>query len=984
MSIQPFPLFKGPSDPAKLREYLNQIITDLNQLTGLNPDIGNLVVDTLTGVVYTDTNPLDSGLLVPLYASVAVGNTLVETDAAAAAAGVPLVIDAPVTLTQNTTLTAAEVFYKPTGNITLGNFNLIHPPKIYADPYSFIFTQQTSGGQVYFTAQTIVSPCWWGADPTGNTNAAAELLTRKAFQWAEISIDTNGSNTQIFGSTVFGPAGHYILDAGATVLFRNSHHVAAPRTFRMDFDPATVPSTPNPIIALYGGGNPNTGGVNGQKNPSWNATTNPSFPAAAKNCNFVGAFDPTKICNGNVWTGWDIVHNITGASFLGTNKFLIGLYIFAGFNLYIADTNFIGLPNDGLSLWGASGMLYNVECSLNGLYGGTGTGGVPNTDSTRNGCTFAGWFDVLTPAQTTDQLHVINCRFKANAGTGLAPGGCSNDTLIDGCTTIGNGNICYEFVLFKGEDLTGYQNSITVAAGDLIYVNLTTGEPPNLGGNVWQCTIGGTTSSSGTGPSGSYNSTVTDGTATFLNVGSMQANGLIPATYSIANTVDEGAVPATLMVPWLGSISTLRTQGNGVTTGTHIAMNAGNEKRLSIKNVLARDFGFVGSTSPVTSIISNNGGTVEIDGYELHNCYGASGGGMVNINLGSCTYWPNAGATPYQGTGANNKPRLRIRNLRFNNPTMAATSAGLIDIRGNEFSYDIDTVTSNAIANGYLIFIDHAATVASALQYGRISNCESGGTPGPAIVLSWTTGTGSSIINGIDFQSNRLFNCGSGYTFASSGGAVQLQAGSAATIPGTIRFTAGNIFSYAGPPAHPLTTVNINNNSMLLIAKGNRMAEGAYYPFGTTTKQITASAAFYQIDANDNGLAGDKVTYGTAIPTTGTYQLADMARQLNPTASNPDYWRCTNPGSFTGAMTGCSVTITNGSQTGTYTLGVGGIQPLPGEWIQFASGPTGAYQVSYANNGNIGLVAAANASTSGAVAVSYYTAAVFKAVNLAA
>lgn len=969
MTIQPFPLFTGPSDPALLRKYLNQLITYLNELVGTNPDLGGLIVDTLTGVVYTDTNPADEGLLVPLYASLAVGNTLEETDAAAVAAGVPLVIDVGYALTENYTITAAQVFFRPTGVLTLGDFNLVLPVATYADPYSKIFVQIPNGGVATFAGRMLDSPCWWGADPTGNMNAGVELATREAFQFAEIALDTNGG-------VVFGPPGHYILDAGATVLFRNSHHVANPRTFRLDFDPATVPAVANPIIALFGGGNPNTRQSSGQKLPGWTAGTN----AAATNCSFLGAYDPAKVLNGNVWTGWDIIHDPTGQAFLGNNKFLIGLYIFGGFNLYIADSNFIGLPCDGLNIWGGGGTLYNIECSLNGFYGGANFA----NGTTRNGCTISGWFDVRTPYLTTDTIRVLDSRFKANAGTGLAPGGCSADTLIDGCSTIGNGNIAYELILFDGEDLTQYQNIITVAVGDNIYTVRTTGEPPNLGGSVWQCSIAGTTSSSGTGPVGALGAAVADGTATFVNIGSMPANGRIPALYSLANTVDEGSIPASVNVPWLGGIAVPAfIQGNGVSTGTHIAMNAGNEKRLSIKNVLGRNFGYVGNTSPICSIISNNGGEVEIDGYELDNCYGSVGGGMVALNLGSCPYWPNLGATPYQGKASNNKPRVRIRNVRFNNPTMAATAAGLIDLRGNLFAYDIDGVISNAIANGFLIFIDHAKTVASTLQYGRISNCECGGTPGPAIVLNWATGTGSSVTNGIDLQGNRLFNCGASYTFGSSGGAVQIQAGAAATIAATIRLTAGNIFSYAGPPIHPITTNNINNNSMLLVARGNRMAEGAYYPFGTSVKQITASAAFYKIDANDNGLAGDSVTYGTAVPTTGTYQLADMARNLTPSASNPDYWRCTNPGSLTGAMNACSVTIANGAQTGTYTLGGGGVPPLPGEWVTFASGPTGSNQVAYANNGNIGFVAAVNNSAA-SVLLSYYTVVVFKAVNLAA
>jgi len=895
--------------------------------------------------------------------------TLSACDAAASTAGGTVVVDSNITLSTSVTIASKSVRFMG-GQITLGSYALSMPTDTQADSYAWIFVQSSSGGQTTFQGQTLVYANWWGADPTGN--AGNELQTYNAFQWAELAVDGQP------GSIVSYAPGHYVLNAANAVFFRNSHHIAQPGTVRIDCDPTTVTNAGFPNNAIFQVGNPNTRSNNGQRNSSFIAY--PTSSAACANCDFVGAYATTSVSTGLRWIGIDIIHDPTPQSgtFLGTGKFCFGLYANACFNILVKDSWFVGMANDGLVLWGCSGIVENCHFWFNGFYGGTAS-----QSASRNGSTFSGWMDLLTPGFNTDRIRYVNCTAHGNANSGLAPGGCSNDTQVQGCTTCGNATIAYEFILYEGEDIKQWYPSAAVSTYDLMYVPgaaSVSGSPPNLGGFVFQCTTAGMTSSAGTGPSGTVGQTgITDNTVIWQCIGTMPPNGRVPATYAIMNTVDDGAIPTSLEVPYLGQISCpTKFTGNGVNGQCHFVINAGNEKHFVMENVVARNFGYSTSTSTVAQINSNDGGSVYINGYEQDNCYYSSSAvGPLYMNLNAQTYW--GGQT--QNRSANNQARVTTRNLRFRNPTNEASWTGFVQISGNLASYDIDGVDADSSSIYYIVIIDHSNTASAALERGRIANLNSNGCFEQAIRLLWTNG--GTVSDGIDIEDCRAFNCTANSTLASpTTGFLTLDGPSGgASVPMALRLR-GNKVSYAGGASYPLGTDNINNNSIDLYARGNQfMTPGngqGWVLLGSLSHPLTASVSvFTNIDADDNGLPGEKLGRSSATPTTGTWNAGDRNWRYSPSTSGTVCDVCTTSGSLTGQMSGCAVTIGNGLQTGTYT----GTPPMPGEFINFASGPTGSYRIVYAFNGSIAFTTAANAAAS-AVSVSYNSSAAFTGLVL--
>lgn len=295
----------------------------------------------------------------------------------------------------------------------------------------------------------------------------------------------------------------------------------------------------------------------------------------------------------------------------------------------------------------------------------------------------------------------------------------------------------------------------------------------------------------------------------------------------------------------------------------------------------------------------------------------------------------------------------------------------------------MDGVISDALltgTNGGFLRIEHAYSAASVLDYGRIANCECAGTNYYTLLLSWENGSGSSVTNGIDIENNRLFNSGSTGTFGTPGPATLLIQGSSSevTVPAAIRLT-GNKFSYGGVVAYPVGTNDINTGLMSLSAYNNRLNEGAYFLTGfggvgtmpNFENPLTGTSTFYMIQQENNGLPGDSVVlsgFSSGVsnpPGAGTWQYGDRNKRITPLASTSpptyiSYDECIAPGTYSGQMTGCAINIGSLAQVGTYT----GTPPLPGEWITITD-ISGAYQIVYANNGNIGLQPFTAAGTSG-------------------
>lgn len=903
---------------------------------------GALQADTTSGIVY---QVQANGSLKALYGSLAAATLaaspiLQTVDVAAAASGVPLVIDAPYAMTAAYVVTTSVVFLRPQGQISLTTspYNLTLPTATYGDPYTHAFVQSGVGngstaGQVYFAGQTVVSPCWWGADPTGNTNGAAETATQKAFLAAEIAVDGNEDCAHItsnpnYGSIVSPPPGHYILDVSQpnAWIFRNSHHIARPGTVRLDFDPTTVVVRSDDNIGLAGLGNPNN-----------NLRSFQSVTSITGQSTF-GARSAASCPVGLIWYGIDMVHAPTN-TFLGTNKFLSGLWWNGCQGGVVEDSNFIGMPNDGVAAYFGSVKAINCKAWMNGFYGGSSLG-----DSTRNGLSLQGWFDIATPSLTSWGNAAINCDVRCNANTGVL-GGVSQDFKTIGGVNEGNST---GIEVQAPTTLTAWTQGATVVGGgstpSVLYVPGTSpsNSPVGLGGSIYLYTTSGTTNSTGTGPTGT-GSGIADGSAVCEFIGYMPENGKIPASTMISDQLLEGTLPTSLDCPWLGIVACpVSIYAGAPLVGVCGFTINENEMSLRVRNVKVRNFGFNSLSNP-GAVQTNNGGNIDIDGVEFENCVGSSGGGVgvLRMYIGNSAF----------GTGPNNTVRLSLKNIRFTGCTLLSTStgAGELFIQGNLNSYDIDKVTSDS-TNSNFMYVEHCSatppTSGYVLEYGRIANCYCNGAEFQGLVLSFSHNF--TVSNSVTIEGNRLFNMNSGgsQTYYSP---IYLAGNSAMTATAGKFVFRNNQFSYGAKTDYP---IHIDNTffiaaSLSIDAHNNLFEEGQWklaYAGGSPAI-INSLTPFLGVNIANNGIAGDKETNGTATPTTGTWSQGDKQWRTNCAASGTVLDATTTKGTLTGPMSGCSGTGTSGTATIVYT----GTPPNAGEYVTFASSATGTYRILNVN-----------------------------------
>lgn len=904
-------------------------------------------------------------------------NPLTAADSAAALLGWTLVVDTPCNAPSgNTVLSSASMRFAGAGAITLGNGNLtIAAPIAYArfaDPYAQIF-KQTGSGQVYFTTSGgIYSPVWFGANWQGSTTFANEKATTNAFLALALAAE-NAAGPWV----CMPPPGTYVFAIGtnqtnngtwlAPVITHLMRMIAqSPRTVRFDWDDTSIPLTSSSgytLAALFAVGVASTRTTWAHANSSWIGGSGATFV-------FAGAKNPAQVERGFAWINVDIIHDPTprNSSYLPANCGMIPLYRQFTVDCIVASSAFSGAPRDNFNLTvGGRCIIDNVDCVVSGFYGDNGVDGA----TTRNGATVAGWWDLLTPSLSANQIVVRHSRFKANADSGLAWGGCCANYIIDGCSSDANGGTAYEQILAGGEPVTQWQGGIGIPTGYCTYA----------AGLVFQATTGGTTS--GSLPAAMSGATVgetgiTDNTITWQCIGSMPANGLIPASFNLINCTDDGAIPATIDVPWLGTINTMtHIGGNGIQGEAHFVFHSANEPYWSVKNVVARNFGYSGAGSAVASMVANNGGTAVIDGYEQVDCYYSStSNAALYIECGDQGSW----GTAFFGTQTNNAARAFVRNSRLRNPTFGGVNTTGLMLRGNWNSIDISGCDFDQFAvAGYHIIIENAWSAVSSTESIRIRGGRFMGSQTAAITMTLNTAGTSSVANGIDIEDNEFYNVGIAGTLASPGNGCLIFGGGSGTFskPTSLRFNRNKI-TFGGVAYYAVSSDGGSTQAATrVIAHGNVLGETFYWPQGSSYGGLIANGTWFDVDCGDNHWPRQRRSYGTATPTAGTWYAGDQQWRSNPAASGTVLDACTNSATLTGPMSGFAATFSNGSQTGTYT----GTPPAAGEYVQFASGPTGTYQVVYAFLGAIGLNLAVNAAAA-AVSLSYYTSATFKQLTL--
>lgn len=936
------------------------------------PSLATLIAEmpNVTGLEFPTSN----------YQTVALPATpLTAADAAAFAAGGILVVNSHETLIAAVVLTSKAARYRG-GLITTAGFTLSHPALIDAPQGIQIFDQTAVGGvrgQVTFTGRTKVDYTWWGANNTGSTNGAVELASRLACQDAELAIDGN------WGSIVDSAPGTYVLDVGFSVFFRNSHHISRPGTVRFDFDPATV------LVEGSGDGVGIFCTCDGSPAAQLSAGARlAGHPALGGGVNsFIYSRDPTTCPVGLIWIGVDIVHDYTPqlsggvATFLGADKYLFGLQFQCVQGGMVMDSLFFGMPNDGLNVPAGTNKIVNVRAWANGYYGGAA-----NNDSTRNNLTITGNWDITTKSLTSCGNLVLGCDIRAAANSGIA-GGLDADFKIAGGVSIGNAT-GIEGTGQSAVNVTQWMTGVAIAQYGVLYVPGTSPakSPVGLGGELYYYTAPGTTGA--TPPVGTtLGANIADGTATCQFIGYMPEDGRVPSKTMISDYVLEGTRPTTLNVPYIGIVAVPASlYGSTDLTGVGaLTWNGGNEGTIRIVNVKCRNWGFNDVSASVFNIKQQNGGVVYIAGLEMENCIGLSTGGgtgLVELQLGTAAF----------GTTENTKVRITISGLRsIGSLGLNGSTLAVLYITGNINYYDIAGVESDG-SNGNLIMIVHntSAVAGYALESGRIANCYTALQEECGIRLQFLNNFAWT--NPITLENNRLFgvNASSGVTYFT---ALYINAPNALTAASGKIVLRGNQFGYGALTDYPiLVDANIPAGSLKMDAHYNLMEEGPWklrFSGNPPALMNTASAAaFSTINANDNGLPGQKNTGGTATPAAGTWSWGDKQTRNQPTAAGVDYERCTtNPGAtITGLMNACTGTGVNGTNTVTIALGGGGVLPSAGEYVSFGAGPIGIYRLLNVNPTTLVATLGSNLNNTltAGTAIVYSTAVTFKGVSLAA
>lgn len=933
-----------------------------------------LAADQTTGIVY---QTLANGALKALYASIAAATLAASpiyqtADVAAAAAGVPLVIDAPVSLTGNYTITAGTVMYKGVGKIATASFNLIHPNNIISQTDYDVIFDQSGGGQVYFTSPTVGNPIWWGAKFNGSTNSQDQITTRIAFQAMELGMDTNGLGAQVYGGVVSIPPGTYRHNMATACGHRNTHHVAKPGTVRMDWDKATigVGQGSGSAIGIFTLGQPLATAQSASNcmltacNPG-NGPNSLVGTLHGQNA-FIGYRDPATCYTGLVWYGIDFANgDFQSTTFLGSGKVMHCLQLTGLYRGYVSHCRFIGAPNDGLNVFRGTVDYTSCYFGCNGYYGGASVG-----DSSRNGLSCGGGvLDLVSPWLTTSGNQIVGCTFEANQ-TSAFVGGLDDNLKAIGNTFTGGNGIEGSY----GEPQGGF-NFITqrvsgkvVIQYDILYT---------AAGKVYQYTAGGTTS--GADPTGTGTG-ITDGSATCQFAGTMPANGRVPGTVVISDITFDGTHLSQITVPWLGQVDVPANLVAGARCQTALTWEGDNESTIRLRNAKFRNVGLTSGTNSPIEIATNNGGFVDISGLEFEACQVPTGGGYAPLLISLGQLGGTFGTTP------NTAARLSIDGFKVRNLTGTASN-GLVTVFGNLNSYSIKGIEydgTGTVPN--VAYVEHAFTAASTLEYGYIGNCLSVGNS--AAVIQLATKNALSVTGAISVNDVRAYNANSAGTTPAGGFITGTDGGGHAN---NMRLHVTNCeASWGGLTTFPIQVSNTFTGTLpKLFAHDNRfnVSSGAYLLSFNGNNSLGVSvtnnvALWGSVNSNDNGLPGEVRTRIHSTPTTGTWSQSDRAEEIGAAASGVSYYECTTQGQFSGVMSGATGTFAISVATVPYTATT---PPSLGDYVN-ATGPTnGPFQVINVNTGALTMVLrpTPNNNSSGAVSLSYSNP-VFKTVSLSA
>lgn len=841
---------------------------------------------------------------VPLSLFGGAANPLASANTAAGASGI-IYLDIDVALGADTTLTA-KLMGKG-GVITLGSHNLTCNNAVICEiPYMRMFNQAGTGIVSLGKLQDVWTN-WWGADPTNNTNSAAQILTRQAFQAAVLSLDALGQ-AGTGAASYWSAAGIYRLDVSIPVAWRHGGFKAVPRTVRIDFDPLTVPSSPtNPVgvvllsNCIFGTGDPTTIDVAS------------GFPyRAGQTTLLTGTTAPIGTFTGPAnlvwWDGVDIIsYNTT--TLTGT-KSLSGIYFqFAQPGSYVRNSRFIGMPNDGCHARFSNGCLFeNLICWLNGFYGPA---------NTNNGLSISGFWDITVPTQTSRGHIVSKCDLRYNKDEGLEFG-MSAQTIISNCVIEGN----------QDKQMEG---DTAVATPICVWLPLqnyssTTHDTRYNGTNLYQCITSGLSAGSG-GPTGT-GSNIIDGTVHWKFVGVMPEDGCIPEDFTITGCSIGGAFPSTVTVDG-NSVSIPNPRGfnrgrNGITIGS------GNEGKVIFADCSIYDIGDTTLSDNLALALGlgyTNGGDILVSNVTVDNFYIGTGSGPVVLGSGSSTF-----PGPQTGGNARQFGRLVVDGLHTSNINCTVTAgvgqseaifAGACyrEWRFNNITND----TLGLVRNLMDIQINGANVLACQVDEFVVSNCFNGGCTGSPILLN--------IPNAATITNAKIHNCRFlGNNSAGGGdGFLRIQGNN----NGSSTFTISEleiedcVASYAGATKFPVIYSNTTVGAIGSIrAVNNKFDTGSAFKlnFGSTNANpsIQSAAVASEVSEWMNGIPSEKVTYGTATPSSGTsnWWKGDQQYRRTPAASGVYTDVCTTSGSFGTAYSGITGTtdgVTAGVQLSSIT-----------------------------------------------------------------
>lgn len=754
---------------------------------------------------------------------------------AAVPAGGTLYIDRAWTLTAHTSITASQVIFAG-GSITLGAYNLTVPPNIFAFPYSRIFTQ-AGAGKVIFFGKAKVSPCWWGADHTGNSNGAAALLTRQACQYAVLAINTDGGKIKV-------PAGYYIMDVTVPVVFGNNTTWQGDRgETRFDYLPSTVPlvaaAYPLASHSIFCCGDPLTMEVSAQ----------PTLQLVGED--FCGAMDVSTLISNAHWDGIDLI-SFNQVALPGTTSWLNGLMMLGCLpGCTVKNSRFIGMPNDGANLQAGSVLVTNCLAWLNGFTGG---------ELTHNGISNYGWWDITNPTVTSSGAKMLGCDLRYNRDEGAASGGIIG-AVIDDCTIMGNSDKNIE---------NSWQTTIHEwQPSEAVVV----GPPPSYcynGANLYKCTSSGTTAGSG-GPTGTGTG-IADGGAVWAYIGKMPALGRVPNTLQIDNTYIDGAIPASVIIDGQSyNIPVHRTAnsfyGIGVANSCETTVQVGD-------NVQIYNIGNPASSNPVAAIglDASRGGDFQVGNVKIQNSYGH--------------YIYCAPSTSRAGIN-NCAGSVRVASPAVVVGSASKAGSAILAVSGSARIIEIGKLSSSGSITDYGVSINHDGSTDRIVLDGTTihgSNLDSVqmqwngiNVPNPAI--------GPITLRGVNGYNSDGANIGYGFF-----NLRYLGAGTP-TSTGRVRVELSRA-SYQHAGRNPIRVEDFPAGLFGFDVLMSSLAEGANAP-GNLFNALTCMGS---VNIDNTGLPGQAVTYGTAAPTTQTWAQGAKCWNTAQALAGPIGWACTVAG----------------------------------------------------------------------------------------